>query len=84
MGSLRILVVDDHAAILLGVRSLLASRRDWLVRGEAREMASKRLKRSRACDPTWCSWTYPCPEWRASRVGIFIWDLNIASDAGEG
>jgi len=37
MGSLRILVVDDHEAILLGVRSLLASRRDWLVRGETRD-----------------------------------------------
>ena len=83
MGSLRILVVDDHEAILLGVRSLLASRRDWLVRGEARD-GVEAVEKSSACDPTWRSWTYPCPEWRASRVGIFIWDLNIASDAGEG
>jgi len=37
MGSLRILVVDDHEAILRGVRSLLASRTDWLVCGETRD-----------------------------------------------
>jgi PAS domain S-box-containing protein len=37
MGSLRILIVDDHEAVLRGVRSLLSSRHDWLVCGEARD-----------------------------------------------
>ena len=37
MASLRILIVDDHETILRGVRSLLASRTDWLVCGEARD-----------------------------------------------
>src|ERR1700683_3036624 len=37
MDSLRILIVDDHEAILRGVRSLLASRTDWLVCGEAKD-----------------------------------------------
>jgi DNA-binding NarL/FixJ family response regulator len=37
MDSLRILIVDDHEAILRGVRSVLASRTDWLVCGEARD-----------------------------------------------
>jgi YesN/AraC family two-component response regulator len=37
MGSLRNLVVDDHEAILRGVRPLLASRTDWFVCGEARD-----------------------------------------------
>jgi PAS domain S-box-containing protein len=35
MGSLRILIVDDHETVRRGVRSLLASRRDWVVCGEA-------------------------------------------------
>jgi PAS domain S-box-containing protein len=37
MSSLRILIVDDHEAVLRGVRSLLSSRHDWLVCGEARD-----------------------------------------------
>ena len=37
MGSLRILIVDDHEAVLRGVRSLLSSRADWLVCGEAKD-----------------------------------------------
>lgn len=37
MSSLRILIVDDHRAVLDGVRSLLSSRADWLVCGEARD-----------------------------------------------
>jgi PAS domain S-box-containing protein len=37
MSSLRILIVDDHGAVLDGVRSLLSSRTDWLVCGEARD-----------------------------------------------
>jgi PAS domain S-box-containing protein len=37
MGSLRILIVDDHEAVRRGVRSLLSSRADWLVCGEARD-----------------------------------------------
>jgi len=36
MGSLRILIVDDQRAVLQGVRSLLSSRTDWLVCGEAK------------------------------------------------
>jgi PAS domain S-box-containing protein len=35
MGSLRILIVDDQEAVRRGVRSLLSSRRDWVVCGEA-------------------------------------------------
>lgn len=35
MGSLRILIVDDHATVRRGVRILLSSRRDWVVCGEA-------------------------------------------------
>src|ERR1700681_4137008 len=35
MGSLRILIVDDHETVRRGVRSLLSSRRDWVVCGEA-------------------------------------------------
>jgi PAS domain S-box-containing protein len=35
MGSLRILIVDDHEAVRRGVRILLSSRRDWVVCGEA-------------------------------------------------
>jgi PAS domain S-box-containing protein len=35
MGSLRILIVDDYEAVRRGVRSLLSSRRDWAVCGEA-------------------------------------------------
>ena len=37
MSSLRILVVDDHLAVLQGVRSLLSSRPEWFVCGEARD-----------------------------------------------
>src|ERR1700675_773433 len=35
MGSLRILIVDDHESVRRGVRSLLSSRPDWVVCGEA-------------------------------------------------
>src|ERR1700686_1990623 len=35
MGSLRILIVDDHETARRGVRSLLSSHRDWVVCGEA-------------------------------------------------
>ena len=35
MGSLRILIVDDQEAVRQAVRSLLSSRRDWVVCGEA-------------------------------------------------
>jgi PAS domain S-box-containing protein len=35
MGSLRILIVDDHETVRRGVRVLLSSRRDWVVCGEA-------------------------------------------------
>ncbi len=35
MGSLRILIVDDHETVRRGVRDLLSSRRDWVVCGEA-------------------------------------------------
>jgi len=37
MGSLSILIVDDHEAVRQRVRSLLSSRPDWLVCGEARD-----------------------------------------------
>ena len=37
MGSLRILIVDDHEAVLQGIRALLSSRKEWLVCGEARD-----------------------------------------------
>jgi DNA-binding NarL/FixJ family response regulator len=37
MGSLRILIVDDHATVRRGVRILLSSRRDWVVCGEAED-----------------------------------------------
>ncbi len=37
MSSLRILIVDDHVAVLQGVRSLLSSRPEWFVCGEARD-----------------------------------------------
>ena len=35
MGSLRILIVDDHETVRRGVRALLSSRQDWVVCGEA-------------------------------------------------
>lgn len=35
MGSLRILIVDDHETVRRGIRILLSSRRDWVVCGEA-------------------------------------------------
>jgi len=35
MGSLRILIVDDHEAVRRGVRALLSSRQGWVVCGEA-------------------------------------------------
>src|SRR6202171_6494132 len=35
MGSLRILIVDDHETVRRGVRSLLSSRPDWVLCGEA-------------------------------------------------
>ena len=35
MASLRILIVDDHAAVRRGLRSFLSVRRDWQVVGEA-------------------------------------------------
>src|SRR6202521_152723 len=35
MGSLRILIVDDHETVRRGLRILLSSRRDWVVCGEA-------------------------------------------------
>lgn len=37
MGSLRILIVDDHEAVLRGIRSLLSSRPEWEVCGEAKD-----------------------------------------------
>src|ERR1035441_7079157 len=37
MPSLRILIVDDNPTVLQGVRSLLSSRTEWLVCGEARD-----------------------------------------------
>jgi PAS domain S-box-containing protein len=37
MGSLRILVVDDHEAVRSGLRSLLSARSDWTVCGEAKD-----------------------------------------------
>jgi PAS domain S-box-containing protein len=37
MGSLRILVVDDHEAVRRGLRSLLSARSDWTVCGEAKD-----------------------------------------------
>ena len=36
MACVRILIVDDHEPVRRGVRSLLASRADWSVCGEAR------------------------------------------------
>src|ERR1700676_1688271 len=36
MCSLRILIVDDHEAVLQGIRALLSSRKEWLFLGEAR------------------------------------------------
>jgi len=35
MGSLRILIVDDHEAVRTGLRSILSARSDWMVCGEA-------------------------------------------------
>jgi len=35
MGSLRILIVDDHQAVRRGIRSLLSMRQDWSICGEA-------------------------------------------------
>ncbi len=35
MSALRILIADDHAVVRKGVRSLLASRPDWEICGEA-------------------------------------------------
>src|SRR5258708_39835322 len=35
MGSLRILIVDDYETVRRGVRSLVSSRRGWVVCGEA-------------------------------------------------
>jgi PAS domain S-box-containing protein len=37
MGSLRILIVDDHETVRRGIRSLLSSRRDWVVCGESED-----------------------------------------------
>ena len=37
MGSLRILIVDDHETVRRGIRALLSSRRDWVVCGEAED-----------------------------------------------
>ena len=37
MGSLRILVVDDHEAVRNGLRSILSTRSDWTVCGEAKD-----------------------------------------------
>jgi PAS domain S-box-containing protein len=37
MGSLRILVVDDHEAVRRGLRLLLSARSDWTVCGEAKD-----------------------------------------------
>src|SRR2546430_3268188 len=37
MGSLCILIVDDYETVRGGVRSLLSSRRDWVVCGEAED-----------------------------------------------
>ena len=37
MGSLSILVVDDHEAVVQGIRSLLSSRTEWEVCGEAKD-----------------------------------------------
>lgn len=39
MRSLRILIVDDHEAVRRGVRSLLSSRNDWSICGEAQDGA---------------------------------------------
>lgn len=36
LNSLRILIADDHEVVRRGLRSLLSSRRDWVVCGEAR------------------------------------------------
>jgi len=37
LGSLSILVVDDHEAVVQGIRSLLSSRTEWEVCGEAKD-----------------------------------------------
>ena len=37
MGALRILIVDDHEAVLQGIRSLVSSRAEWEVCGEAKD-----------------------------------------------
>jgi PAS domain S-box-containing protein len=37
LGSLRILIVDDHEVVLRGIRSLLSSRPEWEVCGEAKD-----------------------------------------------
>jgi PAS domain S-box-containing protein len=37
MGSVRILIVDDHEAVRQGMRSLLLARTDWVVCGEAKD-----------------------------------------------
>jgi chemotaxis response regulator CheB len=49
MSVLRMLVVDDHEAVRRGVRSLLSSRADWFVCGEAEDglEAVEKVKRLR-------------------------------------
>src|ERR1700674_189738 len=37
MGPLRILIADDHEAVRRGLRSLLSSRADWSICGEAED-----------------------------------------------
>ncbi len=37
MGALRILIVDDHEAVLQGIRSLVSSRAEWEICGEAKD-----------------------------------------------
>jgi len=50
LGSLRILIVDDHEAVLRGIRSLLSSRTDWEICGEAKDGAEA-VEKAKAIRP---------------------------------
>ena len=59
-------IADDHAIVRKGLTVLLGTERDIKVVGEAKdgaEAVEKAAHRSRM----WCSWTWSCPGWTASR-----------------
>lgn len=56
---MKILLVDDHSTVRLGIRLVLQAAEDLEVVGEAADGAAA-VSMVRRSAQTWCSWTFVC------------------------